>query len=236
MEMLLIGVTLVSLALATSLAAISWKVMRDHRRFASARVDALVALATGDEPVESDDWPEPSLDLPLAEDAATPRFAAPPARGAGRRRWLALATVGGALAIGAGAVYAVHASGATLLSTVLRAASKTEAPAAAPPLELRALQYSIDDAGTFVVSGVVADPAGGRTVDGLAAVVYLFDEDGTCVANNRAPIDAATLRAGAQSPFEVRVHAPAPVHRYRVGFRRADGSTVGHVDRRQEIR
>jgi hypothetical protein len=251
MEMLLIGVTLVSLALATSLAAVAWKVLRDHHRFAAARVDALAALAAGGEPHEAgalgapfesrelmtpalEESAQASFELPLAtETTAAPMFAAAPAQGVGRRRSLALVMAGLVMAAGAAATYAVHVSGATFLSTVLRAASRAETPAGAPPLELRALQYTIDETRTFVVSGIVVDPAGGRSFEGVAAVIYLFDADGTCFANGRAAIDVTPLRAGGESSFEVRVHATTPVSRYRVGFRLADGATVAHVDKRQ---
>lgn len=250
MEMLLIGVTLVSLALATSLAAVAWKLIRDHHRFAAARVDALMALATGDEPLDDDvpgtplRWPGDialthaertalTFDLPLATTATgTPMFGGAAAPGVGRRRSLALVMAGLLLTAAGGTLYALHASGGALLSTVLRAASRPETAAGTSPLELRALQYTIDDAGAFVVAGVVMDPAGGRALEDVSAVVYLFDEDGTCFANGRAAIEVATLRPGDDSSFEVRVPATKPVTRYRVGFRRADGSTIGHVDKR----
>ena len=260
MEMLLIGVTLVSLALATSLAAVAWKLLRDHHRFAAARVEALVALATSGEAPEPDAPSTPSmpstpietpgarvltfepagssLDLPLVlpgqEPATAPIFAAAAAasESSGRRHALGWAMAGLMLAAGATALYAARASGSHFLSTVLRAASRAEAPA--PPLELRVLQHAIDDRGTFVVSGVVADPPGGRTFQDVVAVVYLFDEDGTCFANGRAAIVTDELRAGGESAFEVRVAAKTPVTRYRVGFRLADGGTVAHVDRRSQ--
>jgi hypothetical protein len=243
MEMLLVGVTLVSLVLATSLAAVAWKLMRDHRRFAAARVDALVALAAADEPRDAvaPGMPlfEASLDdfdlnrAPMAIDApATAMFATAPAPGARRRLSLALGMVAVVVAAGAGTAWAVHTSGATFLSTVLRAASISETAASVRPLELRSLTHELDDTGHFVVAGLVADPAGGRTFEDVVVVVYLFDERGQCFANSRAAIASTTLRAGDESRFEVRVPATAPVSRYRIGFRLPDGDTVAHVDKR----
>jgi len=239
MEFLLAGVALGSLVLATAMAAVAWKVMRDHRRFAAARIDALAALAAGGglvEPPFAEAPDEPVIPAALPVEASPPPVV-PPAVAARPHR-----TRRGRLALGAGltlaalgglaaAVGPLRPSVASALTAVVRAASAAEPPTGAAPLELRTLE-SRDDAGTFVVSGVVANPPGGQPFDHLAAVVYLFDRDGVCFANGRASIEADTLRPGADSAFEVRLPAASPVSRYRIGFRLADGAAIAHVDRR----
>ena len=249
METMLVGVTFVSLGLATCLAALAWKLMRDHRRFAAARVDALLALASAVEspdiiaPRTAESAPRPAAidspvdvlgEAPLPHDpSVSPAYVVAPAGGGRRRLPLALAMAGIVLATGVATVYAVRTSGRGFLSAVLRAASISDAATTVRPLELRSLTHELDDNGFFVVSGVVADPAGGRTFEGVVAVVYLYDEQGRSFANGRAPIELTTLGAGAASTFEVHVHAASPVARYRIGFRRPDGAAIAHVDKRQ---
>jgi hypothetical protein len=63
-------------------------------------------------------------------------------------------------------------------------------------------------------------------------MVYLFDAEGRYFASSRSALDAATLSAGGQSAFTVRVPATASVTRYRVSFQLEDGAAVIHVDRR----
>ena len=50
MEMLLIVVSLASLAIATAMSVVAWKLTRDNRVRSAARVDVLETLAFGDEP------------------------------------------------------------------------------------------------------------------------------------------------------------------------------------------
>jgi hypothetical protein len=52
------------------------------------------------------------------------------------------------------------------------------------------------------------------------------------LTSGRAPLDFTTLAAGDESPFLIRVPVSGTVAKYRVGFRRADGNVLGHLDRR----
>jgi hypothetical protein len=63
METLLVGVTLVSLALAAAMAAVAWKLLHSDRERRAARADALHALAF--------DQPAPVPDLAVDDRAAT---------------------------------------------------------------------------------------------------------------------------------------------------------------------
>ena len=108
----------------------------------------------------------------------------------------------------------------------------TTAAAVGPnaPLELVSLSHQRQNE-KLAVSGLVRNPATGKPIDRLSAVVFLFDKTGTFVTSSRANVDFLKLGAGDETPFVVSLDAPASVPRYRVSFRTDDG-IVPHVDRR----
>jgi hypothetical protein len=116
-----------------------------------------------------------------------------------------------------------------------RAGAGAGATAIAPsaPLELVALQQTREGE-TLTIHGVVRNPPAGATVDRLAAVVSFFDATGQQLTSVRAPLDFRMLAPGDESPFQVTTTVPAGVIRYRVSFRRDEGTIVPHVDRRQQ--
>lgn len=110
----------------------------------------------------------------------------------------------------------------------------TSAAAIGPnaPLELVSLSHQRRN-DKLAVSGLVRNPAAGKPIEHLSAVVFLFDRMGTFITSSRANVDFLKLGAGDESPFVVSLEAPATVARYRVSFRTDDG-VVPHVDRRSE--
>lgn len=104
------------------------------------------------------------------------------------------------------------------------------AAAEASPLELVSLRHE-RRGGRLAVTGLVRNPAAGSQVDSLAAVVFLFDQQGGFITSARANVDFLKLAPGDESPFVINVDAPASVARYRVSFRN-DAGIVPHVDRR----
>ena len=98
------------------------------------------------------------------------------------------------------------------------------------PLELVSLRHDRQDA-RLAVSGLVRNPLTGHPVEGISAVVLLFDHQGTFVTSATAPVDFPWLGVGDESPFVVSLDAPPTVARYRVSFRTSDG-VVSHIDRR----
>jgi hypothetical protein len=108
----------------------------------------------------------------------------------------------------------------------------TSAAAMGPnsPLELVSLTHERHN-DKLAVSGLVRNPASGKPIDRLSAVVFLFDKTGTFVTSARANVDFLKLGAGDESPFVVSLDAPATVARYRVSFRTDEG-IVPHIDRR----
>jgi hypothetical protein len=109
-------------------------------------------------------------------------------------------------------------------------ATAITAPSATSPLELVSMRH--ERRGTrLAVTGLVRNPVAGAPVDRLAAVVFLFDEQGGFISSARANVDFLKLSPGDESPFVIDVEAPANVARYRVSFR-TDAGVVPHVDRR----
>src|SRR5688572_7051085 len=133
------------------------------------------------------------------------------------------------LAIAAFVLFAMLSGG---LVWMMSGPEGTSAVAVGPnsPLELVSLTHARQNQ-KLAVSGLVRNPASGKPIEHLSAVVFLFDRMGTFVTSSRANVDFLKLGAGDESPFVVALDAPATVARYRVSFRTDDG-IVPHIDRR----
>ena len=274
MDVLLIGVSLVSTVVALVMTAVAWKVSRDQRAVSAARVAALSAAAS-DDLGQASEKPSPATTLdqfepePIAVGAARPApwaasrissFSTTRASAlrpephevtikpvtietpspsptisdgflgggvsaptdSGRQRSLALAAIvlfGLVLVGGYWTVFGDRSS-----ATTLSAANSVS------PLELVSMRH--ERRGTrLAVTGLVRNPVAGAPVDRLAAVVFLFDEQGGFITSARANVDFLKLSPGDESPFVIDVEAPSSVARYRVSFRN-DAGIVPHVDRR----
>lgn len=118
------------------------------------------------------------------------------------------------------------------LAWTMSAPRGTSAAAVGPnsPLELVSLRHDRKNE-KIAVSGLVRNPAAGKPVERLVAVVFLFDRQGAFVTSAKAEVDFLKLGSGDESPFVVSLDAPPAVARYRVSFRTDDG-VVPHIDRR----
>ncbi len=149
------------------------------------------------------------------------------------RRWIALAGVAAVMILGAGVGYGAMATDMfAAIGRATTASASGAAAASAEPLQLLSLKHATDETGTFVLTGLVQNPASGRPLRGVVAVVYLFDQQGRYFAGGKTSIEVTALHPGEESPFVVRVPDATGVARYRVGFRLQDGGVVAHVDRR----
>jgi len=101
-----------------------------------------------------------------------------------------------------------------------------------PPLELLSLRHEVSRNGTFTLTGLAQNPSRGQALDNVVAVVYLFDGREQYFATGRTPLGAGHLSPGEETPFVITVTGASTVIRYRIGFRRADGGVVAHVDHR----
>lgn len=253
MDTLLLGITVVSLIVTLVMSATAWRLMRDEKRRSAARIAALSVDASADDAVMQ--FPE----LPMTEPKVEHRVTRAPWKPAapivpsippsirepepeptvthatgflgathvehdsgGRQRSLAVAAV---------AMFVVLSGG---LVWMMSGPEGTSAVAVGPnsPLELVSLSHARQN-DKLAVSGLVRNPAAGKPVERLSAVVFLFDRMGTFVTSSRAHVDFLKLGAGDESPFVVSIDAPPTVSRYRVSFRTDDG-VVPHIDRRGE--
>ena len=282
MDVILLGITIVSLAAALVMSVTTWRLMRDDKKRTAARVAALSVAAASPEPLrpaapEPEPAPlsKPAQKAPWSAPASTPRpsplatsaplrmptpitqavapsvptaelplnqpsriepvrtgepivthatgflGASEPAHdNGGRQKSLAFAAVILFVALSGGLVW------------MMAGPRGTTKVAVGPnsPLELVSLTHARQN-NKLAVSGLVRNPASGKPIEHLSAVVFLFDRMGTFVTSSRANVDFLKIGAGDESPFVVSLDAPATVARYRVSFRTDDG-IVPHVDRR----
>lgn len=235
----LLIVTLVSMAFAVVMSAIAWRVSREEKRRADARIES---LATDIQDAVANARPQRAV--------VGLRAVPSPATGAGPRTDLfspsepTNASSRSVVVVGLGLfVFATVAALAVVFSSGSRGSSIAESKAAttaastpiaaAPPttpLELVALGQE-RDGDRLVVRGVIQNPSNGSRVDHLVAVVFLFDRDGNFLTSGRATVDNASLVPGGESSFTVNIPGATNVARYRVSFR-TETAVVPHLDKR----
>ncbi len=204
-------VTFFSLALAATMTMVAWRLVREERRRADARVAALSA-AIHDEPATetvefASDVPELFADAPGTSQSGA----------------LGLAFVG-AIAVAAAAM--AMAGGGPAADDV-RAPPQASPPALIQPVALVALTHE-RMARELTVQGTVRAPA--ALAGQLEAVVMAFDDDGTFVASARTRVERGAA-SDAPARFVVILPDSDTVKRYRVSFRSGD-QVVPHVDER----
>jgi hypothetical protein len=274
MDIVLLGITVVSLIVTLVMSIAAWRLSRDEKKRSAARVAALSLAAAGADdartsvnPIGFEARPErviarapwapstaqsspaavtslrpatPAVELPLNQPARVEaRVEAPREKEPGITHasgFLGAAEIerdGGSrqksLAFAAVVLFMVLSGGLVWMMSGPRG---TSAAAMGPnsPLELVSLTHERHN-DKLAVSGLVRNPASGKPIDHLSAVVFLFDKTGTFVTSARANVDFLKLGAGDESPFVVSLEAPSTVARYRVSFRTDEG-VVPHVDRR----
>jgi hypothetical protein len=249
MDTTLVGVTLVSMAMALALSIVVWRLLRDERRRSEARVAALtemtarasdgppsgrplvVRTATPAVDVGKLQTARP-LDLPLNDrpTQAGSLFTAPERTSP----WGGRLAVMGMLAL-AGAALVLMALTVRTRTFVEQHAAGTQqaetAPTTPPPLELLSL-HDAREGSTLTITGLVQNPRGGATLTRVTVTAFVFDKSGAFLASGRALLDVTLLGPGDQSPFLVTVPVTGAVARYRVGFRGEDGHVIAHIDKR----
>jgi hypothetical protein len=259
MDTLLIAVTGLSLAMALGMGLLVFRMVREERRRADARVATLIAIA-GDGPGAAPRRPVREFAAPvtlrIARDTDASRRPVVKETGAAGTAAASAAAADGALhvthgelfsgparsspwrtrlAVSAGLAAVLWGAGYLLLSPGSRSVPdsrtvKTEAAVAAP-LELLSLGHAQQHA-TLSVSGVVQNPRTGAPLTRVVATAIAFSADGAFLASGRAPLDFTSLAPGTESPFVVQIPVTGTVARYRVGFRAEDGGVIAHVDKR----
>lgn len=219
MDLALLTIAGLSLLLAVAMGLVLFRLQREARARADARVALLRAMASwessGDAAVQGSEDPADA-----AEPAGALLFAAREEPAPWGRR----AAIVGAFA-------------APVLALLVLPGSAphggSRQPAQLARLELLRLQHSAaPDA--LTISGVVQNAATGTPLSRVAVTAQAYGSDGALVANGRAGLDQVTLGPGEQTAFVVNVPVRGVVARYRIGFRGPDGAVIAHVDRRAE--
>ncbi len=248
MDTLLLGITVVSLIVALVMSVTAWRLMQEDKRRSAARIAALSsAAADGPELVQRIGPAPADVDIVHRIESALPRapWKPPVVKPIARTIETGVSPASGSLfssprhpvsdnrqktlAVAAVVFFACLVGGT---AWVMSAPEGTSAVAVGPnsPLELVSLSHSREN-NKLSVSGLVRNPASGKAVERLSAVVFLFDRAGTFVTSSRAHVDFLRLAAGDESPFVIAIAAPPTVARYRVSFR-TDAGVVPHIDRR----
>jgi hypothetical protein len=240
MEIVLLVITVMSLAAAFIMGLAAWRLSRDERARSAARIAALSAAAdTADIPTPATVDRRPAPIVPSASAAPVvapwaPARAPAPLGEAFLGSSLASPSSSGqrGLAMAAGVLFITLIVGGyfTVFGGDSPSASAAASRGAEAPLELISLRHERQRA-ELAITGLVRNPAGGYAVEKLAAVVFLFDQQGALVTSARADVDFTTLAPGDESPFVITLAAPPTVARYRVSFRN-DAGVVPHIDRR----
>jgi hypothetical protein len=233
--MFLLAVTLMSMLLAAIMSVIAWRIAIEERRRSDARIATLAAEIHGAAPPPlrvAPRRPDDDLELrPAAAGRAGADLFAVTRPAASRSRPLAVLGIG-VLAFGGVMALAIMLSAGSRAATSPAATVNGVAAGRTVPLELVALGHQ-RDGDRLTVRGIVRNPASGNRVDGLTAVVFLFNRDGGFVASGRATVAPAPLGPGSESTFVVTVPGASDVGRYRVSFR-TDDHVVPHIDKRSE--
>jgi len=212
MDLLLLILTLVSLAAAAGLAVVATRLVREDRRRSAARVAALSGAIDLDVPSDAAPVPVSSM-FDMRPGASV------------QGRPLVKAAVVGVMAV----IVVIAAAMGNRAPSTAAIAKAAQQPA---PLELMSLRHSREGT-TLTVTGLVRNPAGGAEARRVTAVVFAFDRSGGFTASGRAALDFVVLEPGGESPFVVTIPNVTEVAKYRVSFRTERGM-MRHVDRRAE--
>jgi hypothetical protein len=235
MDLVLVVLTVLSLAAATGFAVVAWLLLRRDRQRSAARVaglssalDAPLAQSEAAGEAADDSAIVSAPPLPVASTTPVPvasMFRTEPGASVQGRPLIKAAVVGVmAVTVVVAAAMGNRSTGAT-----------TAASAASPetiPLELMSMRHSREGT-TLTVTGLVRNPPGGAAARRVTAVVFAFDRSGSFTASGRALLDFLVLEPGEESPFVVSIPNVAEVAKYRVSFRTEHGM-MRHVDRRAD--
>jgi hypothetical protein len=224
---MLMLVAVIAAVAAAVLGVLAWRMAQEEQQRSDARVAALVASLEADEPIDAlADAPTAPV-TPLGDvELARPLFAPAPREEAdGFSRLVAVGLVAVVLFTGVAAAWVL-----TGLPTETAPVAQTTA---SEPLELLSLSSARRGA-ELSVNGLVRNPGAGARLEGVAAVVLLFDDGGGFLTSASVPLDSRVLTPGESSPFQLTLPAPDGTSRYRISFRFGAGGVVSHVDRRTD--
>ena len=215
MDLVLVSITGLSLALAVGLGVVVFRLLNEERRRSNARVALLSAAAAAEDTGGARREPAPGTPVRLFCPSDSP-FA-----------WGRRTAAAAGCALVAVLLFAVLFTGGEGRDT--QAGTRGDSP-----LELSMLQHTRQPDG-LTITGTVRNPEGAAPLTGVTAAAHVFGGDGALLATGRGRLPATVLAPGSEAPFVIQVPIASDVSRYRVGFRRSDGSSVAHVDRRASV-
>jgi hypothetical protein len=219
MDMVLLGLTLISLGAAALFGVVAWRLLREERARTAARVAALSEAIEAVDRADGGDFEAP----PAGAVAAGARLFEPPATVKGRPVLKA-------------AVVALMATVVVVMVAMRQddrpggTAPDTSRGEQGAPLELMSMRHAREGR-TLTVTGLVRNPPAGAEARRVTAVVFAFDRAGGFLGSARAPLDFLVLAPDDESPFVVTLQDIGDVARYRVSFR-TDAGLLRHLDRR----
>ena len=248
MDFVLGTVTLLALATAVAMGAVTWRLVREERRRSAARLEILAAelrrrQATSRgprsagrpstvEPVATRSTPAAPVDVTIRGPEPPPATNKPGTQGVDLFGTPVDATGGWSRRLAgmgmAGIVLLVAISAAIFTSAAGNRENETTATDQIP-VELLALNHERED-GLLAISGTIRNPLDGKVATHMFVLALAFDRDGVMVATQRAPLELETVPPGGESPFAVSLPATR-ASRYRISFL-IDETTVPHIDRR----
>ena len=247
MDVALATVTVISLAMAFAMGIVTWRLTREERRRADARVAALMAdldaapLTIG--AVDIDGRPDRHDGL---SERPRVRSVSPVERTAPRRHgtpsapversptglvgWITrspvtlrpfLATVAAAMAV---------TVSVTMLSQRSDAPPEDLGAHSPEPIELLSLSHA-RQGDYLAITGAIRNPSNGIERGQLSVRAIVFDRDGTVVGTGQTPLQGPVLPPGSEAPFTVSLPDAGQINRYRISFMQGQTS-VPHIDRR----
>ena len=247
MDIALATVTVISLTMAFAMGIVTWRLIREERRRADARVAMLMAdlAADGDNartvasPVRTAEPAPPRPRVapvtPVARPARSAGTVAPPVPGAPSPTALFAPITGSPtalrpfLATVAAAVVVLAAVSFTMLSQ----RSRGPDPGAGPPEPVDLLSLAHAKEGDYLaITGSIRNPSDGIERGQLSVTAIVFDRNGTVVGTGQTPLPVAVLPPGSETPFTISLPEADRINRYRISFRQGQTSVL-HIDRRR---
>ena len=261
MDVALATVTVISLTMAFAMGVVIWRLMREERRRADARVAVLMADPATDgesraalgrsathlgRPEHGRDVGPVERTVPLPPAApATPRPArsagtavAPPLPEAQSPPQLFAPITGRQTpllpflaTVAAAAVVVVVATVSFAILSGRSGAPPTD-PGAGSPEPVELLSLAHARQGEYLtITGSIRNPSDGIERQQLSVTAIVFDRDGTVVGTGQTPL-TAVLPPGSETPFTISLPDADQINRYRIGFVQGQTS-VPHIDRRR---
>jgi hypothetical protein len=250
MDVALATVTVISLTMAFAMGIVTWRLTREERRRADARVAVLMAdldaapLTVGTVGIDATpDRHHPQPERPYGRsvrpvERTVPRRHGTPSTpveqsptGLVGRITRSPVAARPFLATVAAAVAVLVAVSVTMLSQRPGAPPEDLGAGSPEPIELLSLAHA-RQGDYLAITGAIRNPVNGIERGQLRVTAIVFDRDGTVVGTGQTPLQGSVLPPGSDAPFSVSLPDADQSNRYRISFMQGQTS-VPHIDRRR---